>query len=377
MIIHVVKEGDSLYEIGKAYNVDYKKIAADNEMPINQELVVGQTIVVITNENKKLGEIEVNGYAFPNIDRNVLEKTLPSLTYLSIFSYQVTENGSLSDINDEELIALAKSNRVSPVMVITNIGTEERFDGDLAHVILNSEDAQNKLIMNILNIMRSKGYRGLTIDFEYVYPDDRNAYIKFINKINSEISRHNYFLMVAIAPKTSDEQEGVLYEAHDYKKMGILADHAIIMTYEWGYAGGPAMAVAPLDSIIEVLDYAVTRIPPRKILMGIPNYGYDWTLPYVEGSTAQSIDNYEAIDIARKYRQRINYNAEDQAPYFYYYDSEKSKHEVWFDDARSIEAKLRLVDNYNLGGISYWTINRYSPQSYLILNYLFNIKKTA
>ncbi len=376
MIIHVIREGESLYHIGNQYGVDYKKIAKDNDISIDQQLVIGQTLVIITDEDeKKFRQIEVNGYAYPNIDDDIFRNTLPYLTYLSIFSYQINSDGSLRSIEDEELIDTAKKYKVVPIMVITNIGSEDRFSSELAHIILNSEELQNKVINNILRIMRKKGYSGLTIDFEYIYSSDKESFIKFISKIKSEMERYNYLLIVAVAPKTSDEQQGILYEAHDYKRIGVLADRVVIMTYEWGYAGGPAMAVAPLDSVIKVLDYAVTRISSRKILMGLPNYGYDWTLPFEEGNIAKSISFNEAVDIARTHKQAIEYNYEDQTPYFYYYDSNNTKHEVWFDDARSIQVKLELVIKYNLGGVSFWTINRYSNQSYLILSQLFNIKK--
>lgn len=302
-------------------------------------------------------------------------EVLPHLTYLSIFSYHVNSDGSLNLINDNDLIDTSKSFNTTPIMVITNIGMNNRFDSDLVHIILNNESIQNQLINNIINIMQEKNYNGLNVDFEYIYPEDKDAYIVFLNKVNGEIKKYNYLLSVSVAPKISDTQMGLLYEAHDYQRIGEIADHVILMTYEWGYSGGPARAVAPIDLIQKVLDYAVTRIPPNKILMGIPNYGYDWKLPYMVGNLAMSIGNYEAVDIARKYNQSISYSYKDQAPYFNYFDQDATKHEVWFEDARSIQAKLELVVKYNLGGVSYWTINRPFPQNYLVLDYLYTIKK--
>jgi spore germination protein len=66
-----------------------------------------------------------------------------------------------------------------------------------------------------------------------------------------------------------------LYQGHDYPVHGALVDHVIIMTYDGGYTFGPPMAVAPLNEVVKVLNYAVTAIPREKIFMGIPNYGYD------------------------------------------------------------------------------------------------------
>jgi spore germination protein len=109
--------------------------------------------------------------------------------------------------------------------------------------------------------------------------------------------------------------------------------------------------------------------------MGIPNYGYDWTLPFTEGNLATSIGNYEAVNIARNNNQSIKYDPVAQAPYFNYTDTNGAKHIVWFEDARSIQAKLGLVTKYNLEGISYWTLNRFFPQNYLVLDSLFVVNK--
>jgi spore germination protein len=147
------------------------------------------------------------------------------------------------------------------------------------------------------------------------------------------------------------------------------------MTYEWGYTFGPPMAVAPLNAVRRVLDYAVTAIPKNKILMGIPNYGYDWTLPYKQGTSATTLSNVGAVNLAAKVGAVIQYDNISQSPYFNYYDSNGREHIVWFEDARSINAKLKLVNEFKLGGVSYWTIGQYFPQNWLVLSSLYDIKK--
>jgi spore germination protein len=146
------------------------------------------------------------------------------------------------------------------------------------------------------------------------------------------------------------------------------------MTYEWGYTFGPAQAVAPLNQVRRVITYAVTAIPPQKILMGIPNYGYDWTLPFVQGSAARVVSNVEAVEQAARVGANIEFDVLAQSPHYFYYSAGK-RHEVWFEDARSIRSKLLLVNQFNLGGISYWTINRPFPQNWTVLSAMYNIRK--
>ena len=407
MIIHVVKSGESLYSISRLYNASFNKVVADNELEDPNRLVIGQTFYTIAVTNgltiselaavnpqitnpsliykgqilniplraRKLGSIEVNGYTFPNINMSVLQNTLPYLTYLSIFSHEVKEDGTLRDIDDELLIAAARQAKVAPLLAITNLLPGGGFDSDLAHAILSSEELSSTLLNNVLETLRTKNYYGVDIDFEYIYPNDRQLYNNFFRKAVEKLRPLGFFVTTALAPKLSGDQKGLLYEAHDYPVHGQLASHVILMTYEWGYTAGPPMAVAPLNAVRRVLDYAVTVIPSNKILMGIPNYGYDWTLPYQIGTKATTISNVGAGIIAAREGAEIQYDVLSKSPYFNYYDDNLKQHVVWFEDARSIRAKLQLVNELKLSGISYWTIGRYFPQNWLVLNSLYDIKK--
>ncbi len=328
-----------------------------------------------TGQNAQQRTIDVNGYAFPNISDEVLNNTLPNLTFLSIFSYQVKPDGSLTPINDTELIAKARAAGVAPMMVITDIKEEGGFSSDIAHEILTDPQVQQTLINNVVNTLKAKNYYGLDIDFEYIYPDDREAYNKFLQTVVDRLHPLGYIVVSALAPKTSGDQQGLLYEAHDYPVHGRLLDHVILMTYEWGYTYGPPMAVAPIDQVRRVLDYAVDVIPSEKILMGMPNYGYDWTLPYKQGTAARSLSFAQARELAQKEGAEIKFDDTAKAPYFNYTDDAGAEHVVWFDNEASIRARLGLVDEYNLGGVSYWTINRYSPETFTVLNDMYNVNK--
>ncbi len=422
MEIYVVKQGDTLYQIAQEYNTTVEKIVSDNELTDPNNLVVGQTIVILNNQtthtvvsgdtlfkisqmygvslvdlnnanpqitnplNLQIGsvvnipqpnkpEIEVNGYCFVNISDEVLDKTLPSLTYLSIFSYEVLPTGELLNIrNDGRLIEKARNSNVAPMMVITNIENNSSFSSELAHQIFSNPTAQANLINNIIAVMQQKNYYGVDVDFEYLYPEDREAYNNFLKVLTKAVHPLGYIVTTAVAPKLSDNQQGILYEAHDYKAHGQIVDHVIIMTYEWGYTYGPPMAVAPKNQVQRVIEYATSVMPSTKILMGMPNYGYDWNIPFVEGSAARAISNVGAVDLARSVGSFIQFDNLQKAPYFNYF-TPGQEHEVWFEDARSTYSRLQLVNEYNLGGVSYWTINQYFPQNWLVLNSMFKVKK--
>ena len=154
------------------------------------------------------------------------------------------------------------------------------------------------------------------MDFEYVLPEQREAYAAFITRLREALNPLGCPVIVALAPKTSAAQRGLLYEAHDYALLGAATNAVFLMTYEWGYAYGPPMAVAPLGQVRAVLDYALTAVAPeKKIFMGIPLYGYDWPLPFVSGETrAESLSPVQAVERALRHGIAIQYDAAAQAP---------------------------------------------------------------
>ena len=424
MRIHVVRPGESVFSIARQYGVTPQKVISDNELENPNQLVIGQTLVILEGTRRhtvspgeslyyialqyglsmnqilaanpqitnagiiyagqvinipprtiNFGPIEVNGYTFPGINMEVLGKTLPYLTYLSIFSYQVNADGDLNTIPDEPLIQAARAAGTAPLLVVTNIEAGGGFSSDIAHAVLTNDTAQNNLVNNIIRTLREKNYYGLDIDFEYIYPYDRESYNNFLRRIVRTLRPLGYPVTTALAPKISAGQQGLLYEAHDYPVHGALVDHVILMTYEWGYTYGPPMAVAPINEVRRVLNYAVTAIPRQKIFMGIPNYGYNWVLPWRPGTAASTISNTGAVDLAWTEGAAIQYDMTSQAPFFNYYDNTGTQHVVWFEDARSILEKLFLANEFRVGGLSYWTIGRYFPQNWLILRSVYNIRK--
>lgn len=375
MIFHVVKQGDTVYKISLLYGVSMEEIIKDNGLTTPDELIIGQVLVIVKNREKIKRYITTAGYSYPNINRDVFSVALNYLTYLNCFNYSINEDGTLSELSDEFLIQSANNFNTMSLMVITNLDINGGFNSEKLSTILNDEELQDVLIYNILKVAKEKCYFGVDSDMEYIFGKDKIEYENFLKKLATVLHSEGLILTAAVAPKTSDNQKGILYESHEYEMIGDIVDKVFIMTYEWGYIAGPPMAVAPIYEVDKVIEYAVTQIESKKILMGIPNYGYDWVIPFKSGTRAKVISNVEAINIAKKYGAEIEYSQKSQAPFFRYYDENSIQHEVWFEDARSIYAKLSLVDKYDLGGIFYWTIMKPFPQNWTVLENTFNIIK--
>ncbi|MDE6185192.1 MAG: glycoside hydrolase, partial [Lachnospiraceae bacterium] len=309
--------------------------------------------------------------------QEVLDDTLPYLTSLSVFSYGFTTEGELlpPQIDDTFMIRSALAEGVSPILTLTPLGSDGNFNNLLVSAVVNSEEAKSNLLSNLLSTLTEKGFQGVNIDFEYILPADRVPFAEFVADTRDFLSPYGYPVSVALAPKTSDSQSGLLYEGKDYRLLGEAADSVLLMTYEWGYTYGPPMAVAPINKVREVVDYAVTRIDPSKIDLGIPNYGYDWTLPYVKGSSrARTISNLEAVQIAIDAGVPIQFDETAMSPYFQY-EKDGLLHEVWFEDVRSYREKFSLLPIYALRGMGYWQIMRFFRPNWLLLQDTFHIIK--
>jgi len=321
-------------------------------------------------------EIEVNAYTYQTDEAaaQTVHQLGPLLTFLSPFAYLINENGDLSPIADELSIQAAVIQGVVPMMAITNF-TSTAAGSNLAHVVLSSPELRANVISNMLQIMGDKGYRGVNIDFENVLPEDRENYNQFLQETVDRLHPAGYFVSTAVAPKVSATQAGLLYEAHDYEAHGRIVDFVILMTYEWGYRLGPPQPISPINQMRRVVEYALSVMPASKIVLGFQIYARDWLLPHVQGQEAQTFSPQEAVRRAVQYGAAISYNTTAQSPFFRYVDEQGRQHEVWFEDARSAQAKFDLAKEFNLRGISYWALGYPFPQNWALLQSNFNIRK--
>ncbi len=422
MEIYVVRPGDTLYSVALSFGVSMARLQEDNQLPNPARLVVGQTLViqypktvhtvrpgeslssiaaaygatvrqllrnnpglgglpdlvpgqnlVIDFQQKREGALAVSGYAYPEIEEELLRSTLPYLTQIAPFTYGITAQGDLVPLRDEEILEAALAMGVLPLLHLSTLTEEGVFSNETAHAVLTDPQAQDRLVGQLMDTIARKGYRGLDIDFEFVYASDAPAYAAFVARMRALLFPLGLPVIVALAPKTSADQRGDLYEGHNYALLSQAADFVLLMTYEWGYTYGPPMAVAPLPNVRRVVEYALTEMPAGQIYLGIPNYGYDWTLPYRQGSRAQSISNQYAVELAARYGAAIRFDERAQSPWFRYADESGREHEVWFEDARSIRAKLALTQEYGLYGVGYWNLMRPFPQNWRVLNSLYQI----
>ena len=378
---YTVEEGDTLQWIARGFSTTVDALQRNNPQLKGRETIYPGQTLVISYGQPPLGEIRVTGFAYPYISDDVLYRTLPYLTYLSIFSYGLNPDGTLvppEGGGDQRLVDAAVDGGVIPLLVLTSLTADGTFSNALINTILADPALQQKVIANTVETVKRMGYGGVDVDFEYISPQYAQAYADFVRDLKSALGEE-YTVLTDLAPKTSADQPELLYAGHNYAALGQAADDVLLMTYEWGYQFGPPLPVSPIDQVRRVIEYALTEIPAEKISIGIPTYGYDWTLPFERGSAAEPLSSQEAVARAYDKKAQIQYDTLAQAPYYTYWQRDPNgiprEHIVWFQDARSADALLRLVQEYGLNGAGIWNIMRWFPQVWAVLNQLYTIRK--
>ena len=365
--VHIVREGQTVEQIAEEYSITVKNLYQNNPFLLNQTYLLEGQSLVISYEGEPLMQGRISGYAYPFIEPYILREVLLYIDEILIFSYGFTAEGELIPPQIDETWGIQE-----PILVLTPFAETGTFNSGLIQILSENETVQDNLIENLLETVREKGYVGVDVDFEYIRPEDRVGYADFVNRLRETMNENGYRVSVALAPKTSSYQKGLLYEAMDYHLLGQSANTVFLMTYEWGYTYGPPLPVAPLPNVRQVLEYALTEIPKEKIVLGIPNYGYSWPLPYERGVTkARLIGNVEANVIAAERGVEIQYDERYQSPFFYY-EIGGRRYEVWFEDVRSIYAKLQLAAEKDIRGVGYWNLMRPFRANWLLVNQMLH-----
>jgi spore germination protein len=374
---YTVQEGDSLSSIAEINNITILQLLRNNPYLSDREYIFPGEPLVISYDNKGR-KITTNGYANVFINRDTLRKTLPFLTYLSIFGNRTINNAELVTIDDEELILMAKGYGVAPIMMLSTLTLQGRSNYEAAYRILSSEDLSNKLIENILNTLKLKGYYGLNYTYLFINQLTQNLYRNFTNKLVSRLNDEGFPVFITFAPSNIFLDSTLTFERFDYLEIALNPNSITIMNYNWSFTYAPPSPVASISVIKDFLNYMIKQIEPTKIEVGFPLIGYNWELPFVFGvSKAVSLTLNSALTLAKEVNAVILFDEVSQTPFFEYTEYKNGiprMHIVWFIDARSIVSLLATISDYRLKGPGFWNIMDFNDPLWVIINSQYEIE---
>lgn len=375
LVTYTVKEGDTLADIALQQGVSFLSLLQNNPYLANREFIYPGETIVITYEADKYRDVETSGYVYPFISRDVLHKTLPYLTYVTVFNYQITTEGELVDIDDQEIIEITKSYGVVPVMMVSTFSQQGVGSAEVTSMVLNDVTLQDNLINNIVTTAKTKGYLGVNHTLYYINSQNVSQAESYVKKLGERLKQEGLAFIVTISPSVNIDRTEVFFDNIDFTTLSQYVDSILILSYQWGSSLGPPASSTPVNITEQVLNTIRNMIPEETLSLGFPVIGYDWKLPYVPGdSVANSISPEGAVSLAFEEGATIQFNEAAQAPYFFYFLDEDF-HNVWFKDARSIEALSKILLDYDIQRVSIWNIMTFFTQMWLVINNNFNIVK--
>lgn len=337
-MLYTVRYGDTLNSIAAAHNTTPASLCALNQMDRHIKPVAGQSLI-ISDENRPVRAAVIHGCTMPNIGDSALICAAPYLTYVSVCSCRIQTDGSIIPPNDCSVTSRAHSMGTAPLLHITNQRQGSEFSGSLLHDFLCCDEAKASFTEMLLQYLYHRGYYGINIEFDNMLPGDASLCSALIHSLSDIFKHHQLKLFITIS------------DIHPLLSHVCDCADGIILPCRRDHAVQPPSPLCPIDEMRQSIKQAASMCKAEKLLLGLPYYGCNWTLPY-QGSIARTIYPCETPALAYNHFADIRYDDTVQAPYFSYYDSAGTEHTVWFHDPRSIYARLELAEEYRLGGIS-------------------------
>lgn len=310
----------------------------------------------------------MNGYATADISAGALARWADHLTYVSYYSYGFNTQGDLVPMNNEVQIQAAYRFGIAPLMVVTPFNEAGEYSYDLLRMLFTNPEMRDHLINNIVLTVLEKNYYGVVFNLGYIAIADREQFIITVSKTSARLNAKGLLVIASVVL-------GVRDEGIDYAALGNAANFVELRAFQWEGIYGHPSAVISVDNLEVMLSYIITLIDSKKILLGLPNFGLHWILPHVPGGAAEMISNVEAMEQAERVGAKIQFDVTSQSPFYRYTNGAGIIHEVWFDDVRSTRAKLELVNQFELAGISIWTIMNPFPAGTQMLDEMFTVFK--
>lgn len=313
------------------------------------------------------------GPALPSSFRSFVDNT-SQISALPLFMYRFDQDdptsiekfGQFADIEVETLVAIAHRNNVMIMPVVHNLlygeGGQEA-SREVVKTMLATPQSRRTTIDNIIALIDRFGFDGVNIDIEDVFMDDSGRLSEFYTELGSAMRSRGYFLSASVPARIRDYPPfNPFSDPFDYGVIGAAVDQFVVMLYnEHGWPGSGPGPVVSSGWMNKVIAYTLTKMPAEKIVAAISVFGFDFNLTTGQNTYA----TYEmAAKLAERYGQSITFDQDTLTPMFSYTDDQGNEHEVWFENAESIIAKIRLAWQQGIAGVALWRLGMEDPAAW-------------
>ncbi|MGE5484466.1 MAG: glycosyl hydrolase family 18 protein [Ignavibacteriales bacterium] len=302
-------------------------------------------------------------YPGDSVAYDSLKANWASVDTAALFQFTLDWSGRVLGSGDARYSKLAKEKGFNLDPVVHNF-VSGKFNAEMVRSSLATLEGRSKAAGAIASLVLDNGYSGVNIDFEGLTPDLRDAFSLFIKNLAGRLHAKNRTVSVAVPAKTRDNPSDSWSGAYDYRALAQEADRLMIMAYDEHWAGGSPGPIASIEWVKQVVEYAVTAAPANKILLGVPQYSYDWP---TAGGPARYMSTPAAMRIAAQTGAEVLWDGTAQAPHFYYWQG-REQHHVFMENSYSLAFKIGVARNKGLAGIAIWRMGYEDPRTWEIIN---------
>lgn len=280
----------------------------------------------------------IYGDSFPGLQQNYR-----FIDILSPFWYSLDDAGRIRvDRSRSQVLDFSNGKNIAVMPLVTN--WQGKSGG-----FLTSEGARRNALNNLLNLVRQYQYPGLNLDIEYLPPGYKEPLTQFVQELCKLLAEEKKQLYVCVYPQVAfpESRSGL----HDYQGLAAASDGLILMAYDHHRPGTRPGPVAALPWVETNIQNALKVVPPEKLWLGIPGYGYQWRGQAKTGA----IPAWKAEADAREQKIAVQWDLVSQTPYFAQ-GANGSGGVVWYEDKRSAREKIKLARKYKLKGVALWRL---------------------
>ncbi|MHB1404357.1 MAG: glycosyl hydrolase family 18 protein [Desulfitobacteriaceae bacterium] len=286
--------------------------------------------------------------------KDSMVKNIKLMDEVAFFWYTFDGSGKVTPTGKRDLGVkdIAQKNGAKAYALVHNMrgGT---FDADLAHKVLANSGTRATFINNLVNLTANEKWDGISVDIEKAPPGDRNNFSAFVAELQKALRAKDKVLNISIPAKFIDYPSDLWSGAYDYAAIGKAADQIVLMTYDEHGMGTSQGPIASHAWVNRVITFAIGKIPREKIVMGLPVYSFDW------GSNKPNLPAYlsyaQSVDQAKKHGVDVQFDEENKVPH-YAYTANGVRHEVYLENAKSLQPKMEYAQQHKLHGVAIWRV---------------------
>ena len=345
----LIEELDNWSQVATADGFNGYVAKEDLEAPMEKEVAYEgsyqEDFTSLTRDHK----INLAWHQVTSEDANAgLAQTLENITGINVISptwFSVTgAEGTISSLASADYVNLAHEKGLEVWGLIDN------FNKDVSTLdTLSNRTSREHLIQKLIEEAKRVGLDGINVDFETLTQEEAPHFIQFIRELSISCRKNNLVLSI-------DNPVPQFTSFYNRKEQGIVADYVIIMGYDEHTDGTEsAGSVASLPFVEEGIQQTLKEVPKNKVINGVPFYTRLWFTDKAGTVTSEIMGMDQASKIVTEMGMEMYWNTEVSQNYAEL-STDNGLYQMWLEDEQSLDAKMQLIQKYELGGVAEWKL---------------------